>query len=132
MRNLLRKPLTWMVLAEFAVVTALVILAWHLVAAAGSIAIPVLPLVSPPAQAGPLGTVPADLAQQPKTPDVRLLPGLNLGASFWRSRLADLNLGEASFETLEWKVVHAAQDAARRYVETVVLPSVANAAQPHR
>lgn len=135
MGNLLRKPLTWMVLAEFAVVAALVIVAWHLVAAAGLPAITALPLVSPPAQAGNAADVlPADLIQQPKVQDSRLLPGLNLSANFWRSRLAELNQGEAAFEVLEWKIVHAAMDAAQRYVESVVLPSVARAAtsSPHR
>ena len=32
MRNLLRKPLPWMVLAECAVVAALLLVAWHLIA----------------------------------------------------------------------------------------------------
>src|ERR1700681_2574855 len=136
MGNLLRKPLTWMVLAEFAVVVALVIVAWRLVAAAGVPAIPALPLVSPPAQAGnPAHVLPADLIPQPKAQDPRLLPGLNVGATFWRARLAELNHGEAAFEVLEWKIVHAAMDAAQRYVESVVLPSVARSVispPPHR
>jgi hypothetical protein len=133
MGNLLRKPLTWMVLAEFTVVAALVIVAWHLVAASGVTAVPALPFVSPPAQAGnATDALPADLIQQSKAQDPRLLPGLNLSASFWRSRLAELNQGEAAFEALEWKIVHAAMDAAQRYVESVVLPSVARAARSGR
>lgn len=128
MRNLVRKPLSWMVLAECAAVTALVMLAWHLVAGAGAPEIPVLPDASPPAQAGDVvQPVSVDANPQPKTPDRRLFPGLNLDVNFWRLRLADLNDGEAAFEVLEWRLVHAAMDAAHRYVESVVLPSVARA-----
>src|SRR5450759_816943 len=56
-----------------------------------------------------------------------LLPGLNVDSSFWKGRLAELNQGESSFEQLEWKIVHAVMDAARRYVKSVVMPAVTGA-----
>jgi hypothetical protein len=124
MRNLLRKPLTWMVLAECAVVAALVMLAWHLIATAPAMDSSGSPLVAPPVQAGgPARPVSPNLPA--RSPRPALLPGLNVGADFWRSRLAELNRGEAQFEMLEWKLVHAAMDSAHRYVESVVLPSIA-------
>jgi hypothetical protein len=54
-------------------------------------------------------------------------PGLNFDAGFWRLRLADLNRGQAQFEALEWRLVRSAMDAAHRYVESVVIPSILRA-----
>ena len=72
---------------------------------------------------GPASSVVAAQRKPAPTP----VPGLNLDTNFWRLRLAELNHGEASFEALEWKLVHSAMDAAHRYVESVVLPSIARA-----
>jgi len=52
MLNLLRKPLAWMVLAECAVVMALVLVAWHMVANASLPAVVLAPMASPGAQGG--------------------------------------------------------------------------------
>ena len=52
---------------------------------------------------------------------------LNLSSAFWRLRLGRLNQDQVFFEQLEWRIVHDAMDAAQRYVETVVLPSIARA-----
>ena len=127
MRNLLRKPLPWIVLAECAVVAALVIVAWHLVATAPatdiSIPTPATPAAGENSSMGPASSVVA--AQRKPAPTQA--PGLNLDTNFWRLRLAELNHGEASFEALEWNLVHSAMDAAHRYVESVVLPSIARA-----
>ena len=127
MRNLLRKPLPWIVLAECAVVAALVIVAWHLVATAPatdiSIPTPASPAAGENSSMGPASSVVA--AQRKPAPTHA--PALNLDTNFWRLRLAELNHGEASFEALEWKLVHSAMDAAHRYVESVVLPSIARA-----
>jgi hypothetical protein len=127
MRALLRKPLPWMILLECAIVAALAIVAWHMVTSPPA---PQLSGVadSPPAHAG-RASAPASAAVtgQP-TSRVRLqLPGLNVDANFWRLRLADLNRGEASLEQLEWKLVHSAMDAARRYLRSVVMPSLIRA-----
>jgi hypothetical protein len=130
MRNLLRKPLPWIVLAECAVVATLVIVAWHLVATAPAtdISIPT-PATSAAGENSSMGPASSVVAAQRK-PAPAPAPGLNLDTNFWRLRLAELNHGEASFEALEWKLVHSAMDAAQRYVESVVLPSIARAERP--
>jgi hypothetical protein len=133
MGNLLRKPLTWMVVAECAVVAARVIVAWHLFATASIQEVPIRPGASPPAEAGDVtGSVPAGVTAESKTPALALLPGLNLDANFWRLRLAELNRGEAEFELLEWRLVRSGMEAAHRYVESVVLPSIARAERAGR
>jgi hypothetical protein len=128
MRNLLRKPLPWMVLAECAVVAALILVAWHLIANPPVPDSSVPALVPSPADSGEAGVpaVPGPVGQS--TPKARpTVPGLNFEASFWRLRLAELNRGQAAFEALEWKLVHSAIGAARHYIESVVLPSVTRA-----
>ena len=52
---------------------------------------------------------------------------LNLDSAFWRDRLQQLNRDQVIFERLEWRIVHNAMDAARRYLETVVLPAIEEA-----
>jgi hypothetical protein len=131
MRNLVRKPLPWMVLAECAIVAALVMVAWHLVAAPPVQEVPGAPAAPAPLQAGDAARpISADVTA--RSPARSLLPGLNLDASFWRLRLAALNSGEAAFEALEWRLVHSAMNAAQRYVESVVLPSLARAERRRR
>ena len=55
------------------------------------------------------------------------LPGLNLDSAFWRDRLQQLNRDQVIFERLEWRIIHNAMDAARSYIETVVLPAITEA-----
>lgn len=127
MHSLLRKPLTWMVLAECAIVAALVLLAWHMLAAtAAQGATAPAPDTSASASAGAVATPLPDL-QVPRTGAPRSLPGLNLAAGFWRLRLGSLNRDEAAFEALEWRLAHAVIESARGYLETVVLPAVRRA-----
>ncbi len=126
MRNLVRKPLTWMVIAECIVLAALLMIVWNLVAAGAAHHASAGPLVAdaPPADATP--SLPAIPVSDP--PLVRgPLPGLNVDSGFWRSRLGALNHDQLIFEQLEWRVVHTAMDAAQRYLETVVRPSVTRA-----
>jgi hypothetical protein len=52
---------------------------------------------------------------------------LNLDSTFWQQRLRELNREQAYFEQLEWRIVHAAMETVRRYLETVVLPSIRHA-----
>lgn len=128
MRNLLRKPLPWMVLAECAVVAALLLVAWHLIVNPPAPGSSVPALASAPAESGEAGVPALPGAAGLSTPHVSpTLPGLNFQATFWRMRLAELNRGQAAFEALEWKLVHSAMDSARRYVESVVLPSITRA-----
>jgi hypothetical protein len=131
MRNLLRKPLHWIVLAECAVVTALVMVAWHLVAIPPVQKVPAALAASVLLHAvDPSRPISAALAL--RSPAGQLLPGLNLDANFWQSRLTELNRGEADFEQLEWRLVHSAISAAHHYVESVVLPSIARAERSRR
>jgi hypothetical protein len=125
--NLLRKPLTWIVVLECAVGCGLALVAWHMItgAAAQNGAGPPAPQ---PVVSVPDSTAPSPPALPPApSPTVRPLPGLNLDVGFWRVRLADLNSEEATFEALEWKIVHSCLDAAQRYVESVVVPAVVQA-----
>jgi hypothetical protein len=132
MRNLLRKPLPWMVVCECAIVVALAMLAWHLVASPPAPQVSGLQAApSPTAQARePVTPGPRIVAGKARTPDHELLPGLNMDSSFWKQRLAELNRGESSFEQLEWRIVHSAIDAARRYVRSVVVPAIVRAEHP--
>jgi hypothetical protein len=129
MRNLLRQPLTWMVIAECVVVALLIVVVWNVVAAAAvqhAAAAPAQAIDSPAAPSDsplPEVTVAAGSARQVQ------LPGLNVDAGFWRLRLNQLNRDQVFFEQLEWRIVHNAMDAAQAYLETVVLPSVTRAEQ---
>ena len=124
MRNFLRSPLTWMVVAEFVVVGVLVVVAWTAVTAA-----------TRPALASPTNQLPDSLSDSSALPDLPVLipgargpsPGLNLDSRFWRTRLAELNRDQALLAQLEWRIVHSAMDAMKRYLETVVLPAVQRA-----
>lgn len=133
MRNLLRKPLPWIVICECAVVAVLAMVAWHMVASRPASPASGVQAAPPVQQAGhadsPGPMTPAGKAKIVVHP---LLPGLNVDSSFWRVRLAELNGGEKSFEQLEWKIVHAAMDATRRYVKSVVMPALARAERAGR
>src|ERR1700686_4060337 len=121
MRNLLRKPLTWMVIAECIVVTLLIVVVWNVVAAAAAstqrVAGSVAQGLSTPTSS-PAAPPPPDVAQASKAAPVQL-PGLNLNSGFWRVRLGQLNSEQVVFEQLEWRLVHSAMDAAQGYLETV-------------
>jgi hypothetical protein len=129
MRNLLRQPLTWMILAECVVVATLVLLVWSLVASAAA---------QHPGDAQVQTTgAPADASSpSPEVPEVARstarpqLPGLNLDAGFWRIRLGQLNRDQVTIEQIEWHLVHNAMDTMQRYLETVVLPAVTRAERP--
>jgi hypothetical protein len=128
MRNLIRQPLTWMVIAECIVVALLVIVIWNVVAAASAqhaSAAPIQQAVDS-ASATPTPT-PPDLTQAVSPAAPAQLPGLNLDAGFWRFRLSQLNRDQVFFEQLEWRIVRNAMDAAQGYLETVVLPSITRA-----
>ena len=127
MHNLLRSPLTWMVVAELVVVIALVAVAWTILSAASRPAIASPGFAQPDTSsdvASPLPDLPI-VAPGSRGP----LPGLNLDSRFWRTRLAELNRDQALFVELEWRLVHNAMDAVRHYLETVVLPAIQRAEQ---
>lgn len=126
MRNLIRSPLTWLVVAEFIVVGALVVVAWSLVGGATR------PAFSSPTLNAPAGSS-ESASPLPDIPEIGRpglhgpLPGLNLDSAFWRLRLQQLNRDQVVFQQLEWRIVHAAMDALRHYLETVVLPAIQQA-----
>ena len=128
MRHLIRKPITWMVVAEIVVVAALVLTSWYFLA--GSRSASDLPALLLPSSSEPVvatASAPPDALSPPQPTSARLLPGLNVDPVFWRARLEALNGAQAQFEELEWRIVHSAMDSMRRYIETVVLPSVERA-----
>ena len=117
-----------MIVAECAVVATLLLVAWHVIAGAAAPG-PAAPLIFPAAvEASPADTAlasagrPAGGAITHGPP-----PGLSVGIAFWRLRLASLNRDQADFEALEWRITHAVMEAARNYVENVVLPAVRHA-----
>jgi hypothetical protein len=124
MRNLLRKPLTWIVIGECLVVGVLLVIVWNAVAASV--------MRHAVGAAVQIAEAPANTSSSP-LPDVvpvtkpsrrSQLPGLNLDAAFWRNHLSLLNREQAVLEQIEWRVVHNAMNVIRRYLETVVLPSI--------
>ncbi|TMC82688.1 MAG: hypothetical protein E6J06_10350 [Chloroflexi bacterium] len=126
MRKLIRTPLAWMVVAEIAVVGALAVVAWNVVASATRPVAAAPVLVSPDANADantPLPDLPALSPQRQLGP----LPGLNIDPGFWRERLAQLSRDQVDMEQLEWRIVRSAEDAAKHYLETVVLPAIQRA-----
>ena len=125
MRNLLRKPLTWMVIAECIVVAGLVLLVWSLVVSAGTQHPGMAQVQAAEAPGG--SATPSPELSTPRSKARPQLPGLNLDAGFWRTRLGQLNRDQMSFEQLEWRIVHNAMDVMRRYLETVVLPAITRA-----
>jgi hypothetical protein len=125
MPRLIRRPLLWMIIAEIAVVGALVVVVWQVMTGPptrdGSLppAVPISEAASEPSSPSPLGGL------APPSPAVGLqLPGLNLNTEFWRQRLIALNRDEAQFEQLQWRIVHSAMDVVHRYLEAVVLPAI--------
>jgi hypothetical protein len=127
-RRLAGKPLTWIVVAEAAIVVTLLAVSWHLLAGIAHTApVPVVLPAEAALRATPAAPeIPGVLS--PPSPAARLLaPGLNLDAAFWRLRLVALNAAEAQLEALEWRIVHSALDTIHRYVESVVVPDVQRA-----
>jgi hypothetical protein len=127
MRNMLRKPLTWVVIAECVVVAVLLVVVWNVVAASvtrHALGAPVQAVEAPTKTfSSPL----PGLGRVTKPALRPLLPGLNLDTGFWRNHLGQLNREQVILEQIEWRIVHNAMDVIRRYLETVVLPSVSRA-----
>jgi hypothetical protein len=127
MRRLVRAPLTWMIVAECVVVGALLLVAWHVIAGVAAPG-PAAPLSFPAVDVSPANTAPPAAGAPPAGANTHGPPaGLNVGIAFWRLRLASLNRDQAEFEAMEWRITHAVMEAARNYLETVVLPAVRHA-----
>jgi len=118
-----------MVVAECIVITLLIVVVWNMVAAAATRhpGVAVAQAIGTPA--GPTTSPLPDLTETKRaTPGP--LPGLNLNAGFWRLRLGRLNQDQVFLEQLEWRIVHAATDTIKRYLETVVLPATSRTTIP--
>jgi hypothetical protein len=115
-----------MILAECAVVTILILVAWHWIAAASTAAAGPTAISAPAAAPYASSATSSPVAPKPPKP-IRQLPGLNVDTGFWRTMLAELTRDQAAFELLEWRIVHSAMDVIQRYTESVVLPSVEQA-----
>jgi hypothetical protein len=127
MRNLLRQPLTWMVIAECIVVGLLIVVAWNAVASAATQHSGAAPVQAADSSAVESPSPLPDLTAAEAHPSPPQLAGLNLDARFWQVRLNQLNRDQVFFEQLEWHVVRSAMNAAQGYLETVVLPSITQA-----
>jgi hypothetical protein len=126
MARLLRQPLTWMVVAECAVVAALVLVSWRVIFDPAVAGTPPTDLV--PAPVSSPGTLPKLPALDVTPPAARgPLPGLNISPDFWRTRLRILNADTAAFEALEWRLTHAVIQTVRGYVVSVILPAIRKA-----
>ena len=116
-----------MVAGEVVVVSALVAVAWHVVAGANTAPAPLtLPAVASPGDQ-PVPVPSAGVLFPPSPAGRALLPGLNVDPLFWKARLEALNAAEAQVEALEWRIVHSALETVRRYVKTVVIPAIERA-----
>jgi poly(3-hydroxybutyrate) depolymerase len=127
MRNLIRSPLTWLLVAEFVMLGALGIVIWNIVATASRPVIASSGPQAPDAAVDASSPLPALTAAVNNNPQRGPRPGLNVDGAFWRERMAQLNVDQVALERLEWRIVHGAMDASKRYVETVVLPAVRSA-----
>src|SRR5437660_10632426 len=103
MRNLLRSPLTWMVVAEFVVVGVLVVVAWTAVTAATrpGLASPINQLPDSPSDSSALPDLPV-LTPRARGP----LPRLNPDSRSCRARLADPNRDPALPTELACRLGH--------------------------
>ena len=127
MRNLFRKPFTWIVIAECVIVGTLLVVAWNAVSTSWARHSVGEPVEAAEAPAKTAITPLPDVAKVTKPSPRQLLPGLNLDSAFWRARLSQLNREQVTLEQIEWRIVHNAMDVVHRYLETVVLPSITRA-----
>ena len=129
MRNLIRTPLTWLVIAEFLIVGVLIMLVWQLVASAvrPASAAPSVPASAPAVDSSSAADSPLPDLPVIGKPPAGPMPGLNLDSAFWRSRLAQLNEEQVFFERLEWQVLHTAITSMERYIQVVVVPAIQRA-----
>ncbi len=127
---LLRRPQTWLIVAETMVVATLVLATCHVWsahqgAARSTATAPSRPAPLP-AHDRPLRT-PAAAPPQPSasaSPGAGPTTGLRTDPEFLARQMNELNRVESTFENLEWRVTRAVVDAIQSYIERVVLPSI--------
>ena len=140
MLHLLRRPLTYLVLGEGLVLLALGVAIWNLIPHSPPRSQAVLtpaqpePAAAPTAEAVPgLPTAaPAHPSASPRAPGTGTGPGTaSRDPRFWSDRLATLNRDQAALQKNQWRLIDAALGAARRYLDTVVVPAVEQAQRGH-
>jgi hypothetical protein len=135
--RMLRRPLPWLLAAEAAVLLALGVAGWQLVASRlapapsrsiGSLALPAGPNTSA-RPASPAAT-PSPAATVASPRPAAAPPSLSTNPTFWQRNLSQLNREEAGWAAAEARAAQAVEDFTRAYVQRVVLPAVEAAAQP--
>jgi hypothetical protein len=130
--HLLRHRLALVVAAEVLIVVAFCGAAWHvwhsrqvgpgLAARQPPAATSTAPTSIPSVPAPP--TVPG---VSPPPPRSGPTPGIRTDGDFLLRQMRDLNHDQSALEGAEWRAVKAVIDAARSYLQTVVLPAVGRA-----
>jgi hypothetical protein len=133
MLRILRRPFTWLVVAEVVVVGGLAAATAHVFASRAEAPAAAEPLPLPAASGSPPSRPTPRLTASPgavvavTTPTPRRVgptPGLDTSAGFLGARLKAINRDESAWERSEWTIIQAVLGFARAYIDSVVLPGV--------
>jgi hypothetical protein len=131
---LIRRPLFWMVALEALLLVGLAGVAWHVwqsrQEAASASPDPFSRQLPPAAGLGPArlpqpSAVPRASPAHPSP--AAPTPGFRLDADFLARQFGDVNRDQARLEGIEWRLVKAAMQGMKSYLERVVLPRVERA-----
>jgi hypothetical protein len=131
---LLRRPLFLMIAVEALLVVGVAGVAWHVWQSRhqgpSAVAGPFSTAQPPPAGVGPAripqpSTGPRASPGHPSPPPPT--PGFRVDPDFLARQFGDVNRDQARLERMEWRLVRAAIDGMRSYLERVVLPLVERA-----
>ena len=125
----LRKPLLFLVVGECLLVVAAGTVAWHVWQAHQNAAAPVvrMPVTRSPGEGrGQARLPPPSVRPTPPSPAPAAPSGLGLrfDADFLNRQLGDINHDQAALENVEWRLVRAAMQGMKLYLERIVLPLV--------
>jgi hypothetical protein len=70
---------------------------------------------------------PSASVRVPAGPSSPPTPGIRTDPAFLSQVTLDINREEVALEQLEWRIIHGATDAARTYIQRVVLPAISHA-----
>jgi hypothetical protein len=136
MSTLLRRPLTWIVAGEVAIVTALVLAAWHVYESrsatppvSATLHQPSRPQSPPPLPTTrpPLASASPGVSRSSPLPSPSGRPGLATDDAFLARQADALNRDQAAWERMQWSLVRTAIEQGRRYLDAVVVPAVVQA-----
>lgn len=130
---LIRKPVVWFFALETLLMIGVVAVAWHVWQSRQETAVASPdPFTArrPPAGLGPArlpqpSAVPRASPPQPSPPAPT--PGFRLDADFLSRQFAEVSRDQGKLENVEWRLVKAAIEGMRSYLERVVLPRVEHA-----